>query len=83
MLLGSYVAGLTVSSLPDCAVTDGQRPLDHAFDRYVAPVRAYLLEPVFFASIGSAIPFLSLWTGKIIWQGVVYAVLMTLAAVFG
>jgi hypothetical protein len=40
-----------------------------------APQR-YILQPLFFASIGFAIPFLELWTGEVIWKGVVYTLLM-------
>lgn len=36
----------------------------------------FLLEPLFFASIGFAVPFLDLWTGKEIWRGVVFTLLM-------
>lgn len=39
------------------------------------------MEPLFFASIGFAIPFVQLWTGKRIWRGVVYSLLMTFAKV--
>ena len=34
--------------------------------------------PLFFISIGFSIPFLQLWTGKRIWRGIVYAILMTI-----
>jgi hypothetical protein len=45
------------------------------------PPPLQLLAPLFFASIGLSIPFLDLWTGTIIWRGVVYSVLMTLGKV--
>ncbi|GAA5991325.1 hypothetical protein JCM11641_004799, partial [Rhodosporidiobolus odoratus] len=37
--------------------------------------------PLFFTSIGFSIPFLDLWTGRRIWRGVVYAILMALGKV--
>lgn len=37
-----------------------------------------VLVPLFFISIGFSIPFLQVWTGKRIWRGVVYAILMTI-----
>jgi predicted choloylglycine hydrolase len=37
----------------------------------------YVMEPLFFSSIGFAIPFLKLWTGERIWKGIVYTLLMT------
>jgi Kef-type K+ transport system membrane component KefB len=37
-----------------------------------------ILVPLFFISIGFSIPFLQLWTGKRIWRGIVYAILMTI-----
>lgn len=38
--------------------------------------------PLFFISIGFSIPFLQLWTGKRIWRGIVYALLMTIGKLF-
>lgn len=52
-----------------------------AFHTHLAPLLFKLLAPLFFASIGYSIPFLSLWRGEIIWKGVVYALLMALAKV--
>ncbi|KAK3306349.1 Sodium/hydrogen exchanger family-domain-containing protein [Chaetomium strumarium] len=46
------------------------------FDRYLRAPQRYVLQPLFFASIGFAIPFLELWTGEVIWKGVVYTLLM-------
>lgn len=51
----------------------------HTFEKYLLDVQKYLLAPLFFASIGFAIPFLSLWTGKAIWCGIVYTLLMLVA----
>ena len=48
----------------------------HTFECYCLDPQQYVLEPLFFASIGFAIPFLSLWTGEAIWRGIVYTLLM-------
>lgn len=53
----------------------------HTFELYCADVQKYLMEPLFFASIGFAIPFLDLWDGKTVWRGIVYSLLMLLAKV--
>ncbi|GIZ48947.1 hypothetical protein CKM354_001199000 [Cercospora kikuchii] len=50
----------------------------HTFEYYCLDFQVYILEPLFFASIGFAIPFLDLWTGEAIWHGVVYTLLMML-----
>jgi Kef-type K+ transport system membrane component KefB len=39
-------------------------------------VKEYIFAPFFFASIGFAVPFLDLWHGQVLWQGVLYALLM-------
>jgi Kef-type K+ transport system membrane component KefB len=46
------------------------------YELFVAPIQRPLLEPLFFASIGFAIPFLSLWDPKPLWRGIVYSLLM-------
>lgn len=45
---------------------------------YASPVR-YILKPFFFASIGFSIPVTQLFEGAIVWRGVIYAILMTIA----
>lgn len=52
--------------------------LSHRAARSSCPSRFQIFAPIFFASIGTSIPFVALWTGRIIWRGVVYAILMTL-----
>ncbi|KAI0366247.1 hypothetical protein BV20DRAFT_972131 [Pilatotrama ljubarskyi] len=49
------------------------------FARTLGPLQNHLLLPLFFASIGFAIPFLNLWKPIIIWRGIVYSLLMCLA----
>jgi Kef-type K+ transport system membrane component KefB len=47
-----------------------------SFEIYIAPLLNFLLLPLFFGSIGYSIPFIPLWKGKIIWKGIIYALLM-------
>ncbi|EQL00756.1 sodium/hydrogen exchanger family protein [Ophiocordyceps sinensis CO18] len=47
---------------------------------YAAPVDR-VLRPFFFASIGFSIPITEMFSGEIVWKGLVYAVLMTLGKV--
>ncbi|CDZ97715.1 Predicted K /H-antiporter [Phaffia rhodozyma] len=54
-------------------------PFVETYERLFEPVSAYIFTPIFFASIGTAVPFVSLWEGTVVWQGVVYAILMVLA----
>ncbi|WVR05474.1 hypothetical protein IAU60_002490 [Kwoniella sp. DSM 27419] len=53
-----------------------------AFERYLGPLLSYLLLPIFFGSIGYSIPFVPLWKGRVIWRGIIYALLMILGKVF-
>ncbi|KAF2676594.1 Sodium/hydrogen exchanger [Lentithecium fluviatile CBS 122367] len=48
----------------------------HTFEKYFLDAVKYLLQPLFFASIGFAIPFTDLWTATAFWRGLVYSVLM-------
>lgn len=48
----------------------------HTFEYHLLDAQKYVLEPLFFASIGFAIPFLDLWTGEAICKGVVYTLLI-------
>ncbi|EIW62308.1 uncharacterized protein TRAVEDRAFT_45135 [Trametes versicolor FP-101664 SS1] len=52
---------------------------EETFTRLLGPVQEYVLLPLFFASIGFAIPFLDLWRPAMIWRGIVYSVLMCVA----
>ncbi|WWC69083.1 uncharacterized protein I206_103019 [Kwoniella pini CBS 10737] len=47
-----------------------------AFEKYLSPMLNHLLVPIFFGSIGYCIPFVPLWKGRIIWRGIIYAILM-------
>jgi Kef-type K+ transport system membrane component KefB len=46
------------------------------FQQTIGPVQEYLFAPLFFASIGFAIPFRDLWQATNAWHGITYALLM-------
>jgi len=96
MLFGSFLAGTFLTYLPSdhpdgpFVVTSREHGEEddeksptffHTFEAFLhAPLR-YVLEPLFFASIGYAIPFINLWKGSTIWRGVLYALLMLVGKV--
>lgn len=97
VLFGSFLAGTFISYLPSkhpegpfvvMSREEGEREIDksptfvHTFEVYLLGVQQYLMEPLFFASIGFAIPFVQLWTGKRIWRGIVFTLLMAVAKVY-
>ncbi|KAK9239191.1 Sodium/hydrogen exchanger family-domain-containing protein [Lipomyces kononenkoae] len=51
------------------------------FEYYYKEPVVRILIPLFFASIGFAIPITEMWHGEVIWRGIVYAVLMTMGKV--
>jgi len=94
VLFGSFLAGTVLSSLPSrhsegpFVVTSrehGESSPDktptflHTFEKYILDAQRYILQPLFFASIGFSVPFLKLWTGEMIWKGVVFSILMLCA----
>lgn len=85
VLFGSFLAGVFLSLLGwgagaeegIVAAAGGMSPLfPNTLEKYIADVQRFVLQPLFFASIGFAIPFLELWSGELIWKGVVFAILM-------
>ncbi|SPQ25299.1 db8fb8e5-cc05-442f-b554-96012710f49b [Thermothielavioides terrestris] len=85
VLFGAFLAGAFVSSLPARqAREEGEREIPvftDSFEHYLGTPQKYVFQPLFFASIGFAIPFVDLWTGESIWKGVVYALLMAFAKI--
>ncbi|KAK1075507.1 hypothetical protein LTR33_009520 [Friedmanniomyces endolithicus] len=94
VLFGGFLAGVLLSYLPStqndnapekqCESPEEQQEAElpsfaETFEHYVQDVQRYVLEPLFFASIGFAIPFLDLWTGSAVWHGVVYTLLIIVA----
>ncbi|KAE8387035.1 Sodium/hydrogen exchanger family-domain-containing protein [Aspergillus alliaceus] len=47
------------------------------YEKYYHEPVTRILTPLFFASVGFAIPITEMFTGKIVWRGIVYAILMT------
>lgn len=91
VLFGAFLAGSFLTYLPSkhpegpfvvLSREQGERERHksptfvHTFECYVLDALEYVLGPLFFASIGFAIPFLDLWTGEAIWRGIVYTLLM-------
>ncbi|CAI7671656.1 unnamed protein product [Penicillium bialowiezense] len=94
VLFGAFLAGVFLTYIPSkrpegpfvvMSREQGEREDDksptfvHTFEKYLLAPQEYLMEPLFFSSIGFAIPFVQLWTGKRIWRGVVYTLLMAFA----
>ena len=51
------------------------------YEKYYSPAVESLLRPLFFASIGFAIPITRMFTGRVIWRGLVYTILMVFAKI--
>ena len=96
VLFGAFLAGTFLTYIPSkhpegpfivMSREEGEREADksptfvHTFEVYLMGVQEYLMAPLFFASIGFAIPFVQLWTGKRIWRGILFTLLMTFAKV--
>ncbi|OJJ53459.1 hypothetical protein ASPSYDRAFT_162665 [Aspergillus sydowii CBS 593.65] len=94
VLFGAFLAGTFLTYIPSkhpegpfvvMSREEGEREAHksptfvHTFERYLVDVQKYLMEPLFFASVGFAIPFVQLWTGKRIWRGIVFTLLMVFA----
>lgn len=94
ILFGAFLAGVFLTYLPSqtpdgpfvvMSREEGEREKDksptfvHTFEYYCLDFQVYILEPLFFASIGFATPFLDLWTGAAIWRGLLYTLLMLIA----
>lgn len=80
-LFAAYIAG-ALTSWWDNTVThpkfEGNQCQSgrELYDNYFAPAAKRILVPFFFASIGFSIPITEMFTGPIIWRGIVYTVLM-------
>lgn len=49
------------------------------YEQYYQQAVARILQPLFFASIGFSIPITRMFEGPIVWRGIIYTVLMSLA----
>ncbi|KAK7687090.1 hypothetical protein QCA50_009591 [Cerrena zonata] len=87
ILFGVYLAGCVLSYISQ--PPQGSHANEHetqsvtealsfegAFSRMVGPIQQYLMTPLFFASIGFAIPFVALWDPKVLWRGTLYSLAM-------
>ena len=90
LLFGAFLAGAFLNALPsqptepvqlEGAETQEAPSFHNAFELYISGAQAFILEPLFFSSIGFAIPFKRLWTGTIIWRGIVFSLLMAIGKV--
>ncbi|TRM65089.1 Cation/H+ exchanger [Schizophyllum amplum] len=93
-LFGAYLAGIFLSILfetPELmsdnesatsASRTGAHPTHTAYEGYIAPVQNRLLGPLFFASVGGALPIQSLGrvegSSAVVWKGIVFSILMVL-----
>jgi Kef-type K+ transport system membrane component KefB len=83
--------GSTITRTPSCTSTQSHsRPSNvgqtHAsgkgcsgreiFERFYSPALEAILRPFFFASIGFAIPISSMFSGHVVWRGIIYTILM-------
>ncbi|CAF0970731.1 unnamed protein product [Adineta steineri] len=82
-LVGAYCCGALLRYLDDCQRKHSNETeqndtvlFTHVFEKYIKVVKEYIFAPFFFASIGFAVPFLDLWHGQELWQGILYALLM-------
>ncbi|KAF9463242.1 Cation/H+ exchanger [Collybia nuda] len=94
-LFGAYLAGTSLSyifsvpTLPTLRVTTSQsqvpclHDMKDTFAVFIQPLLHHIFSPIFFASIGMAIPIRSLvfvdGSRRVIWRGIVYSFLMILA----
>jgi len=94
VLFGSFLAGSFLTYLPsktgpfvvmsrqEAEEHEGKTPtFVHTFEKFFLDAQQYLLQPLFFASIGFAIPFKRLWTAEAFWKGFVYTILMLITKV--
>ncbi|KAI4526011.1 hypothetical protein K525DRAFT_289102 [Schizophyllum commune Loenen D] len=94
-LFGAYLAGIFLSILFETAISTSDsesamsvasptevHPTLDAFEVLVAPVQNQFLAPLFFASVGAALPIRSLGrvegSSAVVWKGIVFSILMVL-----
>ncbi|KAK7720972.1 hypothetical protein SLS64_001265 [Diaporthe eres] len=92
LLFGAFLAGTFLSTLSDGPTQTVEDEDDVAvvapafhetFEAFISGPQTLVLEPLFFASIGFAIPFNRLWTGAIVWRGIVLSLLMAIGKAVG
>ncbi|KAJ7050445.1 Cation/H+ exchanger [Mycena amicta] len=86
-LFGSYLAGALMAyvfaptSLGQPTVTT--LPPQLVFTNHIAPLLKHIFSPLFFASIGSALPIRALGSvngsSRVVWRGILYSILMVIS----
>ncbi|KAJ1301187.1 hypothetical protein OPQ81_003598 [Rhizoctonia solani] len=81
MLIGAFCAGSLMSHCWKviCAKAESDQVLHwspHTSFERIAPVQNHVLAPLFFASIGAAIPVRSLFEATTAWRGILFSALM-------
>ncbi len=77
VLFGAFLAGAFLSALPSPGAKGGVGFME-TFEKYLGGPQRFVFQPLFFASIGFAIPFLELWKGEVVWKGILYTLLMAI-----
>ncbi|KAK7042218.1 putative Na(+)/H(+) antiporter GerT [Favolaschia claudopus] len=84
-LFGAYLAGAYLTHMFEPADPDADAsttPLA-TFERYLTPVVRVVFSPLFFASIGIALPIRSFGSvdgsSRVVWRGIVYSLLMAIS----
>ncbi|KAI1074793.1 Sodium/hydrogen exchanger [Whalleya microplaca] len=69
-------------SLPTRPQPDNQQATRHSgadvYDHYYSQAVNRVLKPFFFASIGFSIPISKVFSGEVVWRGIIYSILMTI-----
>jgi Kef-type K+ transport system membrane component KefB len=75
-LLGGFIAGMIVAYLDSQGIdpADANR-FNSVFDQYIGQLQYIFFEPMFFASIGFAIPFVDLFNATVAWRGFAFGII--------
>ncbi|GKT44570.1 Na(+)/H(+)-K(+) antiporter GerN [Colletotrichum spaethianum] len=74
----SAATSAAAASTPGVGDPDTYNSGMEIYDRYYGKAVEHVLKPFFFASIGFSVPITRLFSGPILWRGVVYTILMML-----
>ena len=77
VLYGAYIAGCALTYLDEhLQHLDPEVNFSTTFEELLKPVCDWILVPLFFAIIGTAVPFVDLFRPAILWKGILYATFM-------
>ncbi|KAM0150041.1 hypothetical protein ACHAPG_009043 [Botrytis cinerea] len=84
ILLSAFLAGAVVRYTWQSGSDEENMDMDvdqptMMFEEYYKPIMDHILVPFFFASIGFSIPVSEMFSGSVLWKGIFYACLMSLA----